>query len=220
MGELFHEVDQGDGAGLGEGVVHAGAHAGGDAVAGQAGEAVLFGFGGEEGVEFGGGALEGDVHERAGVGLGVGLVEVLAVEEVVDDGGLLLVALLHGLEAALGEDPLEDLAHQIDAEGVGGVEAALGLGVVFVLDHLGQGAGAEFEDVLAGDEQGDAGGAEVLLGAGVDQAVLGDIDGAGEDVGGGVGDKEGSGGDVLRLAAPFGADDGVVGGELHIDGVG
>lgn len=63
VGELFHEVDEGVRAGLGEGVVHAGAHTRRDAVAGQAGEAVLFGLGREQGVQLRRGALEGDVHQ-------------------------------------------------------------------------------------------------------------------------------------------------------------
>ena len=72
--------------------------------------------------------------------------------------------------------------------------------------------------VLPDDDNGQAGGGQVLLGAGEDQAELAHIHRAGEDVRGHVaGQGHGAGlGDVL----PLGALNGVVGAVVEIGGIG
>ena len=94
-----------------------------------------------------------------------------------------------------------------------------------VVHHGGQGvhvgAVADLtQDVLAHDDEGDAGGADVLLGAAIDEAVLGHIDGTAHDVRAHVSDEHDVvalfGGEVL---ADFGAVDGVVGGNVEVVGV-
>ena len=71
--------------------------------------------------------------------------------------------------------------------------------------------------ILPDDDHGQAGGGHVLLGAGVDDAELGDVHGAGEDVRGHVahqGDAAGFG-DIL----PLGTVDGVVGAVIEVAGL-
>ena len=125
VGEGFHEGGE-LGAALGwHGVVDAGAHAFDFAVAGESGESCCFGGGDEGLVEVVGLAAEGDVHDRAAVGVCVGDVEAVGVVDgIVEDGCFVLVVRLDLIERAeLVEDPFEDAAHHVDGEGVGRVGA-------------------------------------------------------------------------------------------------
>ena len=71
--------------------------------------------------------------------------------------------------------------------------------------------------LLPDDDHGQAGGGHVLLGAGVDDAVLGHVHGAGEDVRGHVAHQGHAAGlgDIL----PLGAVDGVVGAVVEVAGL-
>jgi hypothetical protein len=78
---------------------------------------------------------------------------------------------------------------------------------------VGRVVGARSMQILADHDESDAGGAEVLLGAGVDQAELRNVDRAAEDVAGHVSHERGLGlGELLHLRAG----DGFVGGHVHV----
>ena len=125
---------------------------------------------------------ERDVHERA-VLLAHGAAEELArIEEVVEQRGLLLVALLHGLEAALVFQPLEHLAADVDAVGGRRVVERVRVGLRLPLQHGGRALQHVVRDkVLADDGDDHAGRADVLLRATVHDAVLGDVHRLGQE---------------------------------------
>ena len=111
------------------------------------------------------------------------LVEVLGVEVVIQHGGTLLGALLHDLYAAHLLDPLENEAENVDAVRGGRVVHGALVGHGLPVEHdrvLFERIRAE--QVLTDDDDGNARRAHVLLRAGVDHAVLGNVNRLGEDV--------------------------------------
>ena len=185
--ELFHEDDQFVHALGGHGVVDGGPHAAHQAVALQVDEPCLGGGGAEGLVGVGVGAGEGHVHQAAVFLLHGVVVEVLAVQIVVEHLGLGLVAALHLFQAAhLMLQVVHDQAGHVDAPaGRGVVHAVLGQqgGVVHHGGDLlgGEALGALAQQVLPDDGDGHAGGGDVLLHAEVDDAVLAHVHRLGAD---------------------------------------
>ena len=81
------------------------------------------------------------------------------------------------------------------------------------VDHRGQGTHYALEHVVADDDEGDAGGGEVLLCAAVDHGVLRDVDGTAQDVGAHVGDQ---GHGRVKVGLVFGTVDGVVAADIEV----
>ena len=152
-------------------------------------QAFLFGAG-EEGVVQGGiGQGEGDIHPGTRRRVHWVGVEGGAVDGLVEQFGLALVDDRHGVQATHVLEPFEDQARQVP--GIGGrcVVHGLVIGVDLVVEH-GRGAGDGLaEQVVSNDDDGQAGGADVLLGSGIDDSEAGDLDGAREDGGGHVRDQ-------------------------------
>ena len=82
-----------------------------------------------------------------------------------------------------------------------------------VVEHCRDVAAHAAESVLADDGEDDAGRADVLLRAAVDEVILGNIDRTGHDVGGHVGDERARDVEVL---VDLGAVDGVVRGDVEV----
>ena len=104
------------------------------------------------------------------------------VKEVVEDLCLVEVALVHLLKPADALEVLEHLAAAVDRPAVRRVVhgAVLGVGVVAHVDgHLGVEVLAD--EVLADDDHHHARGADVLLHARVNEAVVADVAGLGEE---------------------------------------
>ncbi len=121
-----------------------------------------------------------------------GRLEQLALVEVaVELAGLLLVPLLHRGKAAGALDPLEDQAHDVDREGRRRVVAGVVLGVRPVLEHRRDVDRPAFTRSSRMMTRVTPAGAEVLLGSGVNQAVLRDVDRPAEHVAAGVADQRG-----------------------------
>ena len=113
------------------------------------------------------------------------------IQEVIDDLGLLDIALVHLLETADALEVLEHLAAAVNRPAVRGVVhgIVLGVGVVAHVDgHLGIEILAD--EVLADDGDDHTGRADVLLHARIDHAVIADVAGLGEEHGALVGDKD------------------------------
>ena len=72
------------------------------------------------------------------------------------------------------------------------------------------------DQVFAHDDEGQAGRAGVLLRAGVDQAELRDVEGAGEEMGGGIGHQGNLGG---RNRVKFDPANGLVRAVVHVGGI-
>jgi len=217
--EVFHEVDEvGDGV-EGVGVVDGGADAADGAMSFDADEAGGESVFDEGGFEVFGGQSEDDVHLGAVLGSDVVFVEALGViDGSVDEVGFGGIFFFDGLDAASVFEPMEDLVDHVDGEGGRGVEEGVFVGVSFVGEHGGQAGAAFIEDVVTDDDDGDAGGSEVFLGAGVDDAEGCGVEGAREDVAGHIGDEGYVAG--VGEGAELGAEDGVVGGEVAVGGVG
>lgn len=99
--ELGHEGDERLDAGLGHGIVDARAHAAHRAMALDGLDAVGLRLGHEQRIQLVGARDEGHVHERA-ILLAGGAAEQLAlIEVIVQNGGLLLVALGHNGQASI-----------------------------------------------------------------------------------------------------------------------
>ena len=80
-------------------------------------QVVLLGFLGEGIFQFFAGQAEGDVHQRAGIGLGVSAIETAAlVNGIVHQSRLDAVGLFDGSQSALFLRPLEDQSHHVDGE--------------------------------------------------------------------------------------------------------
>ena len=131
------------------------------------------------------GGDEGHVHQGTVLLANSTGEELALVQEIVQHRGLFLVALVHGLQSAVCQQVLEDLAAAVDGPAVGsvvqGVIVRMGL-VTHVSGHeLGQ---VLPQQVLPDDDHRHAGGTHILLYARPDQAVLGDIAGTGEEHGG------------------------------------
>ena len=124
---------------------------------------------------------EGHVHQRAVARLDGGREELRLVEEVVEQGRLLGVALPHRSEPTVLLDPLEDLAADVDAPAVGRVVERAGVGLRLEAQHRGHAGQVLGDEVLAHDHDLHARGTDVLLDAGVDQAVTRDVDRLGEE---------------------------------------
>ena len=128
---------------------------------------------------------EGNVHQGAVLFPDSGSEEFAPVQETVQNGGLFRVALCHGLQTAVVQQILEHLAAAVDGPAVGGIIKGVGVSVGLVAEI----GGDEFrqilpDQILPDDDNGHAGGADVLLDAGPDQTVFADVAGAGEEQGG------------------------------------
>ena len=134
------------------------------------------------------GGDEGHVHEGAvllphGPGEELGLVQ-----EVIEDLRLFLIALVHGLQPAVIQEVLEDLAAAVDGPAVGGVVEGVVVRVGLIA-HIG---GDKFwkivpQQILPDDDHRHARRAHVLLHAAPDEAVPAHVAGPGEEHAGLVG---------------------------------
>ena len=162
---------------------------------------------------------EGYVHVAAGILCGYSLVEVLRIEVIVQHGGTLLSTLLHSLYAAHVFNPLGNQTEYIDAvrgrRVVHGILVSHGLPVQHnrvLLERI------VAEQILADDDNGNTGRAHVLLCAGVDDAVLGNINRLGQDVGGHI-RYQLNACRGLGIVLILGAVDGVVGADVEVVGI-
>jgi hypothetical protein len=219
-GEVAEEIAEGVDGRLGDGVVEGSADGGGEgAVALEAVEAGVLGLEEEGGEEVGVMEVEDDVHDGAVVGVGAGQVEAGgSVEGVVEGAGLGLVDGVHGGEAAdVVVEPAEDEEGDVDGEDGGCVVDAAGLGMAAVVEHGGEVGRGGLEEIVTDEDEGDAGGAEVFLGVGVDEGEAGGVDRGGEEVGGHVAEA----GDVVAAGGMVELDalDGFVGDVVEVGGV-
>ncbi len=214
--EVGHVGDEGIDGFDGAGVVDAGTAAADIAVTLQADHLEGDGFLDELFFERFAGKAPGDVHGGTeGLDGAPSVVAAGVVDRGVEFVGLGLIDLLHAGGAALGEEPAGDEHQDVDAEGGRGVVEGVFFRVRAVLQHRGHGRRCALNQVLADHDEGQAGGTEVFLRAGIDQAELLDVDGATENVAGHVGDEGGFRvGEGLHLCAG----DGFVGGHVDIGG--
>ena len=182
----------------------------------EVGEPGGLGAGQEVGVAGGVGQGEGHVHPGPRALLNRVGVEVGGVDEAVEELGLGAVALGHRLQAAAVLDPVADEPQQVDGEGGGRVEHGVGVGHLLVVQDGGSHRAGVPQQVLAHDDDGQARGAHVLLGAGVDEAVTADVDGPREDRGGEVGHERHVAG--LGHVVELDAADGLVGRVVQVAG--
>ena len=141
----------------GHGVVDGGAHTADGAMSLETDQVVLLGFLGEGIFQFFAGQAEGDVHQRAGFGLGMSAIEAAAlVNGVVDQIRLDAVGLFDGGQTAQFLRPLEDQSHHVDGEGGRRVVQGSAGGEGFVIEHDGQVGGRALEHIVAGDDHGHA----------------------------------------------------------------
>lgn len=128
-------------------------------------------------------------------------------------GSFFLVDLVNSGDTALGKEVLEDQPGHVNCVSRRGVVHALVLGSSLVLEHeRGHQARVNaVEEVVADNHDGQTGGSDVLLGAKVDQAKLGDVNRAREDVGRHVADERDRRVDVVAREDAFLAGSAVVG---------
>ena len=217
--EFLHAGNQGLHALHGECVVEGGAEAADAAVALDAYHAAGGGEVEELLLELGVVGIHDEAYVHDGtVLLGHGAhEELVAVDLGIELGCLLEVELLECGHAALLLVVTQGLKCGEDGEHRRGVEHGTLLDVGAVVEHGGNLTAYVAEQVFLDDDEGDAGGGEVLLGATVDEAVLGGVEHAAEDVGAHVADH---GHGAVVVAADLGAVDGVVGGEVEVVDVG
>jgi len=148
------------------------------------------------------------------------VVPAAGVDGVVEDAGLVRVLFIDLGEAALREQVLEDEAADVDGEAGRGVVERGVVGVRLEVKHDGRDGLRGADEVLAHDGDGDAGGPDVLLRAGVDDAEAGDVDGLGAEVGGHVGDEDARLVPGLRVVLELDAVDSLVGADVEEPGLG
>ncbi len=155
------------------------------------------------------GAGEGDIHRAAVTVLDGVVVEVLAVQIIVEDFCLGLVDLLHLGEAA--DVILQILEHQ-----TGHVDAPAGRGVVHavlvqqggVVHHGGHIVRCFAQQIVPDDGNGHTGGCDILLDTKIAASVLGHIHGLGKDHGAHIRHQRHA--LHLRQLDVLGAEDGVI----------
>src|SRR5699024_9635150 len=108
-------------------------------------------------------------------------------------------------------------AGQVPGVGGRGVDHGVGCRQGLVVEQAGYARAALIQQVVTHQYQGQAGGADVLLRAGVDQAKAGDIQELGQNVGGGVAHQRDIDlGNVVILQPA----NGFVGGVVQVGGIG
>ena len=137
------------------------------------------------------------------------------VEEVVHDLRLILIDARHGFQTAEALEVLKDLAADVNRPAVRCVVHGAGVGMGLV-HHVDRGLGVEIltDEILADNGDDHAGGADVLLHACVDHAVIADVAGLGEEHGRLVGDQRLALG--VREGLPRRAVDGLVFADIDI----
>ena len=165
---------------------------------------------------------EGHVHARAALlGRVAAVVPAAAVDRVVELLRLADVGLLDRLQAAQADQPLHRQADHVDGEDGGRVVQRLVLDVDPVLQHDRQERvrgvrGRPLHQVVADDHQGDPRRPEVLLDAGVHDAVLRHVERAAEHVRRGVGHHRG--GAEVRQLVELDTVNGLVRRHVHVRG--
>ncbi len=159
---------------------------------------------------------EGHVHARTVLLAHRVGVEARRIDAVVEHFRLGDVLLFHGCQAALLLEPLEHQASDVDAIGRRRVVHRVVVGVGLVVEHGLRRGNALADQVVANDDDGQPGRTDVLLRAGVDQAVLADIDGLRQDVRRHVAHQRHVPG--VRRPVEFDAADGLVAGVMHVGG--
>ena len=194
------------------------AHAAHRAMALDGFDAVGLRLGHEQRIQLVGARDEGHVHERA-ILLAGGAAEQLAlIEVIVQNGGLLLVALGHSGQAAHLLQPLEHKPADVDAVGRRSVRQRLRLRLGGVAHDGGrEGQHILAHQIVAHDDDGHAGGAYVLLHAAVDEAELRHVHGLGEEHRAHISDQRNVTGLGQRVVR--GAVDGLVLANVHVVGL-
>ena len=130
------------------------------------------------------GQPEGDVHDRTARRLGVLVVEAVGlVDRVVEELGLLPVQLVHRLQTAhLAEQPVGNQLDHVDRKDGRRVQQRLSGRQLAVVEHGRQSVRHVLNQIVADDHDGHARRPGVLLGAGVEDAVLLDRHGPAQKV--------------------------------------
>ncbi len=180
---------------------------------------VLLGFFRERIFQFLCGQAERDIHGRARFGRRVAAVESPAfVDRRVDQIRFPAIGLLDLRQATELLRPLEDKPHHVNGKRGRRVMQGAAGGQGFVIEHHRQVFRGALEHVIANNDNGRSGRPGILLRAGIQQRVPGNVDRAADEIRGGVADK----GNACRgrgLLEEFHTVDGLVRGEVQIGGV-
>src|SRR5579862_4777141 len=228
--EFAHETDQRLDRGRLDGIVERNAHAADGTVAGRAGEArssslfAEFFFGAFVGVCCGGlavgaGHTKDHVHLRTRIFLHRAVVKAVAgVYGVVEQLCFGVISLLDSGQAAVRLDPFHHQADDVDREGRRRVIKRLFLDVGAVLKNGWQIFVGALGQILAYDDDGGAGRAEIFLCAGENQTELSDVQRARGDVRRHISDEWNF--TSVRKRVVLRAFDGVVGTEIDVGSIG
>ena len=161
---------------------------------------------------------EGDIHQAAALFVYSACEHFGGIQEIVHDLGLVHVPLFHFLQAPDALEIFEHLAAAVDGPAVGGIVHGTVVRVGFVA-HVNGRSGVQVlpDQILPDDCHHHTGGAHVLLHACVNQAVVADVAGPGEEHGALVADQH-MALDVGQLV-PGHAVDGLIFADVHIVGV-
>lgn len=177
------------------------------------------GFGDEAGIELGIGQEERDVHPRTGRMCDLVAVEAArAVDGAVHQRGLCGVALGELGHAAFGQHPLEHQASQVPVPGRRGVEHRIAGDVRAVIEDVRTRLATALEQVAADDHHRDADRAEVLLRASIDHAITAHVQRLAGDGRAEISDQRNVAG--VGHITELDAVDGLVGGDVHVGGIG
>ena len=139
-------------------------------------------LGNELGIHIGIAGDERHVHDGAVFLAGSALEQLGLVEEVVQQRGLLVVALADALEATLLLEPLEDEAADVNRVASRRVVQAAGISHGLpTQQRRGEGQHVFADEILTGDDDGQTSRADVLLNTTVDDAVLRNVNRLGEE---------------------------------------
>lgn len=89
---------------------------------------------------------------------------------------------MHGFQTAICFEPAGDEAEHVDGEGGYGIEKRVVVDEGLVAEDLWNGIGATGGEFVFDDNEGDAGGSEVFLCAGIDEAEIFNIEGSRENI--------------------------------------
>ena len=177
-----------------------------------------FGFLDEDLVEICIAQRERNVHQRTVILRHRRVIELGLVEIIVKQSGLGAVDLLHRGHTALLFQPLEHQPCDINAVGRRRVRHRIVFRLHLVVKYGGRDRQGLAQQIIAHDDDGHAGRSDILLRAGVNQAVTRHIHRPRQDVRRHVGDDRHAAG--VRYPMKLDAANGLVGCQMHIRSIG
>ena len=157
---------------------------------------------------------EGDVHAGTGSLLCSTLVKIGRIQIVIQHAAAEIRILCHRFQTAHLLDPFGDQLHHVDGVRRRRVVHAVFVSHQLVIQQNRHVLAVVTHEILANDDNCHTCRAHVLLCAGINHTILGNVDRLGQNVGGHVSNNRNI--SCVRVIVPFGTEDGVVCADVEV----